>query len=319
MRQTVPIFFAIDDNYAPFLSVALCSLIENASKENNYKIHIIHQELSEVNRRKIASLARENFEIEFCKMKDTIEDLQVNMGLREIYQTITIYFRLFLPDMFPEYDKGIYIDSDIIVPGDISELYNIDLEGNLIGAIADTSTCNIPPFRTYMEEAIGIKPAEKYINSGVLLMDFKKLREVEMGSNFLRLYNKYHFDTIAPDQDYINAMCHGKIKYLSDVWDAMPTEGKAVLENPKLIHYNLTDKPWQYDEVQYESYFWEYAKKSEYYQEILNYKAAYDQTKKDIDAKETNEMLEASIKIANSEKATFKKVYESGEKVRLLA
>ena len=114
-------------------------------------------------------------------------------------------------------------------------------------------------------------------------------------------------------------MCHGKIKYLSDVWDAMPTEGKEVLENPKLIHYNLTDKPWQYDEVQYESYFWEYAKKSEYYQDILNYKAAYDQTKKDIDAKETNEMLEASIKIANSEKATFKKVYESGEKVRLLA
>ncbi len=319
MRQTVPVFFAIDDNYAPFLSVALYSLIENASKDNKYKIHILYSELSETNRRKIGSLARDNFEIEFCYMKEIMQDLSVNIGLREIYQTVTIYFRLFLPDMFPEYDKGIYIDSDIIVPGDISEFYNIDLEGNLIGAIADTSTCNIPPFRLYMEEAVGIKPAEKYVNSGVLLMDFKRLRDVKMGENFLRLYNKYHFATIAPDQDYINAMCHGQIKYLSDEWDAMPTLGKPVLEKPKLIHYNLTDKPWQYDKVQYENYFWDYAKKSEYYQEILEYKAAYTQEKKDIDTKETNEMLEASVKIANSEDATFKKIFESGEKVRLLA
>ena len=319
MNQVIPIFFAIDDNYAPFLGVALSSLIENASKDNKYKIHVIYQELSEVNRRKIASLSRECFDIEFCKMKDTISELSVNVGLREIYQTITIYYRLFLPDMFPEYDKGIYIDSDIIVPGDISELYNIDLEGNLIGAIADTSTCNIPPFRLYMEEAIGIKPAEKYINSGVLLMDFKQLREVELANNFLRLYDKYHFDTVAPDQDYINAMCHGKIKYLSDEWDAMPTVGKPLVKNPKLIHYNLTDKPWQYDNVQYEEYFWNYAKKSEYYQEILKYKADYSQEKKDEDERETKEMLQASVNITNSSKPTFKKVYDSGEKVRLLA
>ena len=62
-------------------------------------------------------------------------------------------------------------------------------------------------------------------------------------------------------------MCNGKILYLDEAWDAMPTEGKEPLKNPKLIHYNLFQKPWCYDNIQYEEYFWKYAKDSGYYED----------------------------------------------------
>jgi len=154
--------------------------------------------------------------------------------------------------MFPEYDKGIYIDSDIVVPGDISELYNIELGDNLIGACSDKSVVDVPELARYMEEAVGVSRYE-YINSGVLLMNLKEMRKKEFSKKFLNLLNTYHFDCIAPDQDYLNAMCNGKILYLDEAWDAMPTEGKEPLDNPKLIHYNLFQKPWQTFATNYKS------------------------------------------------------------------
>ena len=255
-QNKIPIFFTIDNSYAPYISVAIKSIIENASKQYNYKIIVLYQELSEENINKISSLSTNEFEIEFKYMKDGLESItdRVENRLRCDYFTLTIYFRLFIPDMFPEYDKGIYIDSDIVVPGDISELYNTDLADNLIGAVQDHSVENIPEIVKYFEQAIGVKKNE-YINSGVLLMNLKQMREKEFSKKFLTLLNKYHFYSIAPDQDYLNAMCNGKILYLDESWDAMPNPENPALENPKLIHYNLFQKPWCYDNVQYEEYF----------------------------------------------------------------
>ena len=131
----------------------------------------------------------------------------------------------------------------------------------------------------YYENAVGIA-RDEYINSGVLLMNLKKLREKSFTKHFLNLLNKYHFDTVAPDQDYLNVICHGNILYLEDVWDAMPTEGGKELANPKLIHYNLFQKPWCYDNIGYADYFWKYAKQSKFYDQILEYKKNYSKFRK---------------------------------------
>ena len=64
---------------------------------------------------------------------------------------------------------------------------------------------NFDAVARYMEEAVGVSRYE-YINSGVLLMNLNKLREKEFDKHFLNLLNTYHFDCIAPDQDYINAI-----------------------------------------------------------------------------------------------------------------
>ncbi len=316
-NNVIPVFFSIDDSYAPFLSVALSSAIKNSSPDNNYKAIILHENLSEEHKSRISALSKDHFSIEFVEMKSGMESITDRMSnrLRCDYFTLTIYFRLFIPAMFPQYDKGIYIDSDVVVVGDLAELFNTDIGDNLIGACADKSVVDVPPLAMYMEEAVGVD-RHSYINSGVLLMNLKELRNAEIDTNFLRLLNTYHFDCIAPDQDYLNALCNGRIYYLSEAWDAMPTEDKPEVEDVKLIHYNLFSKPWCYDGIQYGDYFWDYAADNVYLQDIREYKDNYSPQQKEADSQCLELLVNRGASIAKSD-VTFKKIYESGEKVRL--
>lgn len=313
----IPVFFAADDGYAPFLSVAVNSLVKNASESRNYRVIVLHEDMNEENRNKISALGKENVKIDFVPMQKGLETVTDRMSnrLRCDYFTLTIYFRLFIPAMFPEYDKAVYIDSDIVLPGDIAELYDIDIKDNYIAACTDFSIQEIPPLMNYVENAVGVKGTE-YINSGVLLMNLKELRERNFDSHFLNLLNTYHFDSVAPDQDYINAMCNGKIHYLSECWDAMPNDNKPALEAPKLIHYNLFSKPWCYDNIQYEEYFWKYAEDCGFKDEIKRYKDSYSEEQKKSDSDCLNMLVGKGDEIPLKD-VTFKKMFEKGVKIRL--
>lgn len=316
-QKEIPVFFSIDDNYAPFLAVALNSAVKNCSSENLYKAIILYRDLTEENKKKLSSFSRKNFSVEFAEMKsglDSITDMMSNR-LRCDYFTLTIYFRLFIPTMFPQYDKGIYIDSDVVVSGDLAELFNTDIGDSLIGGCTDKSVAEVPELVRYMEEAVGVKK-EEYINSGVLLMNLKELRRVRFDEHFLRLLNTYHFDCIAPDQDYLNAVCNGKIRYLDPIWDAMPNENTPPLANAKIIHYNLFAKPWCYDNIQYEDVFWSYAEDSGYLDEIREFKKNYGDTRKKSDSECLALLIERGNRIPDDD-VTFKKVSEKGEKIRI--
>ncbi len=317
MNREIPIFFTIDDGYAPFLAVALNSAIKNASPDRHYRAIVLHQDLNEANAAKLKSLETENFKIQLTPMKVNFEALDDRMSnrLRCDYFTLTIYFRLFIPAMFPQYDKGIYIDSDVVLTDDIANLYDIDIGNNFLGACTDASIADTPPLVAYTENAVGI-PKGEYINSGVLLMNLKKLRDCDLEGHFLNLLNTYHFDSIAPDQDYLNAMCNGNIYYLDEAWDAMPNDAKPPLKNPSLIHYNLFSKPWCYDGVQYEDAFWKYAEDSGYIDEIKAYKAAYTEDKKKLDSDCLALLVRRGSEIPEGE-VTFKKQFEKGVKIRL--
>lgn len=317
MNKEIPIFFTIDDGYAPFLAVALNSAIKNSSPDRCYKAIVLHQGLNETNTQKLKALETDNFKIELTPMKanfDTLDDRMSNR-LRCDYFTLTIYFRLFIPAMFPQYDKGIYIDSDVVLTDDIAQLYDTDMGDNFIGACNDLSIADIPPLVAYTENAIGVKKQE-YVNSGVLLMNLKKMREHDLEGHFLNLLNTYHFDSIAPDQDYLNAMCNGKIYYLDESWDAMPNDAKPPLEKTHLIHYNLFSKPWCYDGIQYGDEFWKYADDSGYIDEIKAYKAAYTDDKKKADGECLDLLVRRGAEIPEND-ITFKKMYEKGVKIRL--
>lgn len=318
-NNTIPIFFTLDDTYAPFLSAALVSLKENASKEYNYKIHIIYQELNEKNKKRLTKFADEKFNIELVYMEDEFEEIKRNEKgnyLNCNYFTLSIFYRLFIADMFPQYDKGIYIDSDVVVPGDISEMYNIDLGDNIIGACRDKSIAGVEPLMYYLEEYVGVNRND-YINSGVLLMNLKQMREKKFTERFLTLLNKYQFDCLAPDQDYINAICNGKILYLDEEWDSMPLWEKGEdLEKPKIIHYNLFKKPWCYDNIQYEDYFWKYVKQTDYYDEVVEFKNNYSDEQKKNDEQSLERLVSLGTVLPNNE-FSFKKVFDRGENVRL--
>ena len=316
-KTLIPIFFTIDDGYAPYLGVAIKSLIDNASKDYRYRIHIIQEGLTDKYKGYLADMATDDCEIEFCEMRRELDIGSDFDGhkLRADYFTLTIYYRLFIPEMFPEYDKVIYIDSDVVVPGDISELYNEELGDNLVGACTDTSILHIPPLVEYTQKAVGMKPGE-YCNSGILLMNAKKMREVKMDEHFLTLLNKYQFDTVAPDQDYLNAMCNGKITHLSDRYDVMPVEDAEDKEDIVIIHYNLFSKPWLFDGIQYGDVFWKYAKETAFYEDLQDIKNNYTDEQKAHDMASMENLVTRAAMITGQD-VTFKKVQEEEGVVRL--
>ena len=316
-KKIIPIFFTIDDAFAPFASVAIKSLLDNASQNYFYHIHIVNNGLSEENITKILELETSYSKIMFNNMDERLKAITDKKGtrLREDYFSLAIFFRIFIPDCFKEYDKALYIDADTIILDDISKLYNTDLEGNYIGGCVDTSCFGIKDITNYFTNGVGVDYRE-YINSGVILFDMKTLRDKGFADKFLYLFNKYNFGNVDPDQSYINAMLKGKIKYLDGKWDTMPTEGGKRCDNPGIVHFNLFKKPWHYDNVLYEDEFWSYAKKTAYYEKIKEIKENYTDEDKQKDNKSLEAMLKRCREIVKDE-VTFKIVFDSGKEDRL--
>ena len=139
-------------------------------------------------------------------------------------------------------------------------------------------------------------------------MNLQKFREEKIEDKFVHLLSTYNFDTIAPDQDYLNYLCKGKVKYIHKGWDRMPIEDNSFSdEDLHLIHYNMFQKPWHYDGVQYEKFFWEYAQKSSFYNDMVKMKENYTKEQMINDNLAGEKLVEHSERIINSEN-TFNSV-----------
>lgn len=268
--MTVPVFYSISDDFTPYAAVSLHSLVKHADPKRDYTVTFLHQGLSRDHEKALAAYNRDNVHIKFYEMSDEllkpIQDRKENY-LRGDFFAMSIFYRLFIPDLFPEYDKVVYIDSDTVLNDDIAKLYDHDLGNNLLGACTDTSIQFVEKMLRYIKEVLALDPKE-YINSGMLVMNAKAFREENFVDKFFSLLGRYHFDCIAPDQDYLNEICSGRIKYLDGRWNAMPNENTAALENPGLIHYNLFFKPWRFSGIQYEDYFWTNAEETIFADEL---------------------------------------------------
>ena len=99
-KNVIPIFFAVDDGYIPFLAVSLKSVIDNASEENEYKIKILYTNVSEENMVKIKNYKSQNIDIEFVDVKKQLEAIKDKLYTRNYFSNTT-YYRLFIPVMYP--------------------------------------------------------------------------------------------------------------------------------------------------------------------------------------------------------------------------
>lgn len=300
--KIIPIFFASDDNYVPFLSVAIKSLIENANKSYKYDIIILNSGLTKENMDRIEKSKKDGFNIKFIDVKPKIENIigELSLRLRDYY-SISIFYRLFISSLFPEYDKAIYLDADIVLVDDISKLYNENLDGYLVGAVTDEVVSNNEVFKEYTQVALGLD-SKKYFNSGVLLMNLAQFRNEKIEDKFLHLLEKYNFDVVAPDQDYLNFLCKGKVKYINRGWDRMPNRDESFDDKDlHLIHFNMFQKPWNYDNVLYEEYFWKYANNSEFISEIGAMKGKYTDEQRINDQIGGENMIKQSKRICASD------------------
>ena len=271
--NTIPIFFTVDDKYVPFLAVALQSLIENSSEKNYYLIKILYTSITEENQEKIKKYEKENVNIEFVDLNYYINKIKNKLYTRDYY-SVTTYFRLFIPNLYPQYNKALYLDCYIVLLADVAELYNIDMGDNLVAAAPDDVIQKIEVFQEYAEKVVGVADYRNYFNAGVLLMNLDELRKFDFQEKFLYSLEKIKF-AVAQDQDYLNRLCKGRVKIISNVWDKMPISNDTDANDLKLIHYNLAFKPWHFEDILYKEYFWEYAKKTEFFDEIIKIRDNY--------------------------------------------
>ena len=305
MRKEIPIFFSTDDHYIPCLDVALKSLIANASTAFEYRIIVLNTGLSEENVSKVMQNQKDGFTIEFMDISKELD--AIKSSLKDIYHfSIVTYYRLFIASLFPQYDKVLYLDCDLVVLGDISELYNVDLGDNILGAGPEQYVRNTKEFRTYAEVALGVDP-DGYVNAGVLLMNLREFRKCQIEEQFIRLITEYDFDLLDPDQAYLNYLCLGKIHVLPNGWNKepmpLPCEGKK-----NIVHYALYKKPWQYDDVIDGEYFWHYAKMSPFYEVIRRRQENFGEAEKAARLETAREILEHAIQIVGSEETFAKKL-----------
>lgn len=315
-KSVIPIFFSIDSRYAPYFSVTLSSLLDHASADYAYRVIVLHRGLKAADEKRLRSVLKsypsKNAQLDFVPMRRNMSAIIKNMEHQSgsLYKTLAIYFRLFIPVMFPEYEKAIYLDSDMVVSDDISHLYNISLGSHLLGAVNDKSVYGVKPFADYIQQALGVE-LTKYVNSGMLLMNMSGLREVCFHNRFLELMNRYGFDTVAPDQDYINVLCKDRILLLDERWNVMPVPGVSEMPNPGIVHYNLNNKPWRLDGIPYAERFWHYASTSPYYNDIVHELKNCDEPCRRADEMRIGELLECASRMVK-EAFNFRFVYAAG-------
>ena len=296
IREIIPIFFAVDDNYAKFLCISLRSLIENSSKDYEYNVNILIEDISQQNADDILAMQTENVKIRFVTVTEKLREICKKLHLRDYYTKAT-YYRFFIPELFPMYDKGLYLDCDIVINADVSELYRTELGDNYLAAIPEEFITDVEVFGIYSEKVLGV-PRQEYVNAGILVMNLDIMRKMGLKEQFAALLEKVTY-RVAQDQDYLNVICKNKTIILDKTWNRTPMPCADLTETPKIAHYKINFKPWKFDNIPYGEYFWKYAKNTVHYEELWTDKENYSEENKLRDKKQYEDLVRMALNEIN--------------------
>jgi lipopolysaccharide biosynthesis glycosyltransferase len=283
--MTIPIVFSANNYYIPYAAVAIQSIMEHGNKENDYRFYILHKGISDefvlLLRGQVSRFS--NSSIDFINVSNYISEYNFFVS-RHI--SVESYFRLLIPYIFTNYDKVIYLDGDILCLADISELYNIELNGNLLSAVRDVgvSWYYRPKHFEYNTKIIyqvllHLKKPEDYFNGGMQVLNAILFRKTYTLKYLFEFTASHEFQV--HDQDVLNVLCEGKVHLLPFSWNFMRTSDAAYLPdhlkkqyleaetNPKMIHF----KPWNQGNyspyLPFSEYFWKYAMQTPFYDIII--------------------------------------------------
>ena len=206
----------------PQLPTTINSLLQN--NPNIEKIYLLIEDdsMSYINNPKIEFINCNNFDFLIRK--------GINCTKRFPYMATV---RCFLAKILKE-DKVIYLDIDTIVDGDLSELWSLNLNNNYIAAHFENRKIN-------------------YINSGVLLMNLKLIRETKVDDVIIKLLKNCKFQF--PDQDAMNLVFKNRILGLDSKFNKL---GKDYVYNEDFIirHWAGVIKPWKEDATELDKELW---------------------------------------------------------------
>ncbi len=180
------------------------------------------------------------------------------------------YARLFLKDIFPDLGKVIYLDSDVLVLGDVAHLFHTyPLTPELYFAAVPHF---FPGIFYFGKPLKGFKEAlkfEKTFNSGVILTDFRYWDE----ATYQRLHDYLHWDTRENyrlfnlgDETVLNLMFKHYLPLRSS-WNRCGYGNarlyawllKQPLAKTDIIHWSGGHhKPWKTKNIVYGNLWWSY-------------------------------------------------------------
>ena len=269
-RRVVPVVFASNDEYAPYAGVAIESILRNAGEGNFYRIYMLYDRMSRYHRESLEQIRRSNASVHCIDVSKRVDALREDLFERAHFTRET-YFRFLIPELFPFYDKVIYLDCDLVVRADLAELLAEDLGTDLAAAVWNRSVGNYANQR----KELGLE-LERYVNAGVLVINVRQWRAEDTAAACLRTLRETPREKLlCLDQDVLNMVCKDRIRLLDPAWNVCwnMIYGRLAQEwredQCRILHFASGMKPWSSPGTALSVYFWEYARTSCFYEEIL--------------------------------------------------
>lgn len=291
----VSIMLACEDDYMKYTDVLLESIYENSSDEYFYDIVICHRDITEKNQRIAKSIfaKKNNFLIRFADVTRNFEKYnKVHVYGHFTYET---YYRFLVLDIFENYDRILYLDCDMVVNTDISKLFFTPMNDEYVAAVRDydfIAECvhDKEMLRENVLKHIKIDDYFNYFQAGVLLFNLAALKTKFTSEDIFKVAISRNWFYL--DQDILNSMFNGHVKYLDDRWNVfsmLKTDkeiGRYFLlrkelaaqfavsyqksrKDPYIIHFAGVPKVWDDSDVDFGDYFWKYARNSPLYEQLL--------------------------------------------------
>ena len=261
----------------------MTSLVLNAGNNTFYNIYVlVSQDFTEYNKKILTSFEKnntENCKIHIINMGNKYEGKDTNIRI-----PTAAYYRLDLHNLLPDVDRIIYMDGDTAVFQDLSELIFLDMKGNYILGFLDNRPDALRKYK--VKNAV-------VLCSGVLLMDLSALRKNNITEKFNEFFEENLGNIEQHDQTTINVVCQGKISTLPPkygMWNFRTfkdfeshnceypywirynkKELSLAYEHPGILHYVIGKPFHKFLHKYYYDEWWEYARKTDYYDAICNY------------------------------------------------
>lgn len=256
MKEPINILCIADDNYAPYCGVMLTSVFEN-NRARTFLVYIfVGGPLKKRNALRLIRLGKKyGNSVRFIVVEDSFLRQFSLIGPGQ-WMSLSTFYRLYAAALLPVSVKRVlYLDDDIIVTGDLSELWETDLSDKAVAAVADMYS-----FFEVRQSCLNYPVEAGYFNGGMLLLNLDYWRENGIGELCFRFLEQHHDILKYYDQDILNAVLWDKktllpirnnyqVGFLYEyTFKGKPPEFKeeilSAVDSPLIIHYSAGMKPW---------------------------------------------------------------------------
>lgn len=248
--EQVVIGCAADGGYALPLAVMLRSAVSRLGSRHTLAVYAVDAGLARDDRQRIERSLGERVELHWvAPERATFAGLPLWGRM-----PIATYDKLAIARWMPETGRRvIWLDADLLVLGDLAELWQLDLGGAILGATQDARVPTVGSrFGIGAYTSCGLGAADKYFNAGVMLIDLEGWRTEDVEGRALAYLRRHREHVYFWDQEALNAVLARRWTELAPCWNWSPTAGHgaglpaAGADATRILHFSGNLKPWRY-------------------------------------------------------------------------